>query len=81
MWCHSGCDNLCMGITYANPVTNAQFVRRARGLSQDAVAAAAGISREDLSRIERGFRVPSAGVRKRLAAALDLAPEQVTEAP
>lgn len=61
--------------------TNLQLVRRARGLSQDEVAAEAGISRELLSRIERGYRQPTSEVRQRLAAALDLEPNELTEAP
>lgn len=62
-------------------LTNAQLVRRARGLTQDEVAAAAGLTREALSRIERKYRVPSDAVRTRLAAVLDLDAADLLEAP
>jgi transcriptional regulator with XRE-family HTH domain len=45
-------------------------VRAARGMSQDAVAKAARITREYLSRLEAGRYDPTVGVLQRLAKAL-----------
>jgi transcriptional regulator with XRE-family HTH domain len=70
-----------MGLPYSNPATNAQMVRRARGLSQDVLAIAAGVPREDYSRYERGFKTPSPSVKARIAEALDLKPEDAMVAP
>lgn len=45
-----------------------------RRLSQDDLAAAAGVAQATISRIERGERLPSLGTLRRLAAAMELAP-------
>ena len=45
--------------------------RRGRGLSLDAVAARAGVSRSMLSAVERGGKVPTVLVLDRIATALD----------
>ena len=47
--------------------TSIRRKRLARGLSQDELAARVGVSQALISRIERGFVVPSHGVRERLA--------------
>jgi len=41
-------------------------IRKKKGLSQDQLASAAGITRPYLSEIERGLREPGAGVAQRL---------------
>lgn len=41
-------------------------IRKKKGLSQDQLASAAGITRPYLSEVERGLRVPGAGVAQRL---------------
>jgi DNA-binding XRE family transcriptional regulator len=56
------------------PVTNLQLVRRSRGVSQSELAAACGVDRSAISRIERLDRNPSDALRERLATALGLAP-------
>jgi transcriptional regulator with XRE-family HTH domain len=50
-----------------------RMARRARGLSQRKLEAA-GVSFAYISRIERGRRIPSLEVIRRLAAALDVSP-------
>ncbi len=52
-----------------------QTARRARGLTQPDVAAAAGVTQEAISRYENGQRVPDDDVVARLAAALGVTPE------
>jgi transcriptional regulator with XRE-family HTH domain len=47
-----------------------RLLRKRTGLSIYALAAAAGMSRINLSRIERGVNAPSWGAARRLAAAL-----------
>ena len=55
--------------------------RRARGLSQEALAQRAGLDRTYPSLLERGLRTPTLGTLIDLAAALSLRPEQlVTDA-
>ena len=53
--------------------------RAARGLSQRALAARAGVSNTAVHRLERGLDRPSARVARRLAAALGVDPRQVAE--
>jgi transcriptional regulator with XRE-family HTH domain len=48
--------------------------RRARGLSQRTLSAAAGVTYAYICRIERGTRIPSLEVIRSLAAALELSP-------
>ncbi len=58
-------------------VTFGRQVRRLRlerGLSQEALADAAGLHRTYVSGIERGLRNPTLTIVARLAIALDLAP-------
>lgn len=43
------------------------------------MAAQAGVSRAYLSKLERAVQKPSPDVRQRLAAALDLAPDELLE--
>lgn len=49
------------------------------GLTQEVLAARAGISTSYLSNIEQGHKVPSADVVIRLAVCLDLPPRQFIE--
>lgn len=49
-----------------------QRLRKARGMSQDDLARAAGASRNIIGRYERGESQPSAELAARLAAALDV---------
>ena len=53
-------------------------LRKQRGLTQEVVAAAAGLSRRELGRIERGeVTLPRRGTTARLARALGVLPSQV----
>ena len=61
--------------------TLARCARRSRNLTQREVAAAAGIDRALLSRIERGVERPTEAVRRRLADVLDVHPYALTEPP
>jgi molybdate-binding protein/DNA-binding XRE family transcriptional regulator len=56
-------------------------LREARALSQVALAAAAGLSRQSLGAIEAGRAVPSVDVALRLARALDARVEELFSAP
>ena len=56
-----------------------QEARAARGLSQRALAARAGVGTSTVLRIEHGATHPRPHVARRLAAALGLPPEQVEE--
>ncbi|HEX9984533.1 MAG TPA: helix-turn-helix transcriptional regulator [Thermoanaerobaculia bacterium] len=47
-------------------------VRRERGLSQEAVAEATGLSANFVGEMERGLKAPGLGVIVRLARALDV---------
>ena len=61
-------------------MTRLQAERQKRGMSQTAIAAAAGrLSASDISKFERGFARPYPAQAQRLAAALDLAPDQLLE--
>jgi transcriptional regulator with XRE-family HTH domain len=51
---------------------NVKKARLARGLSQESLAAEAGIDRTYISGIERGLRNPSLDLIERLAGALDV---------
>lgn len=59
--------------------TMARAVRRARDLRQSEVAAAAGLDRSVVSRVETGVLRPSVSQRAKLAAALGLEPGQLLE--
>lgn len=50
--------------------TNLQRLRRAKGLSQEALADEAGMDRTYISGIERGLRNPTVKVLERIASAL-----------
>src|SRR5262249_14137799 len=52
--------------------------RRAAGLTQAALAEAAGLSERGIQNIERGARLPYASTVERLVAALKLTPAQAT---
>jgi len=54
-------------------------LRTARGLSQEALAAAAGIDRTYPSLLERGVRAPTLVVVDRLARALGISPSHLLE--
>lgn len=54
-------------------------LRILKGLTQEQLAAAAGIDRAELSRIERGIRPLSARRRARIAPALDCTPDELIE--
>ena len=54
-------------------------VRVARGLSQSALAARAGVSVATIGRLERRATLPRPHVARRLGAALGLDPRQVAE--
>lgn len=53
--------------------------RRQRGLSQHALAARAGVGYSTVLRAERGTHKTRPYIARRLAAALDLRPEEVVE--
>ena len=54
--------------------------RHERGLSQERLAEAAGLSQRYLSVLERGENSPTLNVIVRLAAALDLSPAELLDA-
>ena len=54
--------------------------RLERGLSQERLAEAAGLSQRYLSVLERGENSPTLNVIVRLAAALDLSPSELLDA-
>ena len=53
---------------------NVRRLRKARGLSQEALAGEAGLAMRHLGRIERGEGNPTVGVLVKLAAVLDVHP-------
>ncbi len=59
--------------------TMARAVRRSRDLRQSEVAAAAGLDRSVVSRVETGVQIPTVSQRAKLAAALGLQPGQLLE--
>jgi transcriptional regulator with XRE-family HTH domain len=61
-------------------MTKLEAERRARGLSQTALAAAAGkLSTSDISRFERGYGKPYPSQAQRLAQVLGLRPEALMD--
>jgi transcriptional regulator with XRE-family HTH domain len=54
--------------------TALKLARVGKGMSQDALAAAASISQSEISRIERGWRRPSQATVHRIARALQVSP-------
>lgn len=54
-------------------------LREARGLTQEQLAAASGVSRVQISRLERGHFAPRMDSLQRLAAALGVSIAQLTE--
>lgn len=52
-------------------------VRRERGLSQEALAAATGLSANFVGEMERGLKAPGLGVIVRLARALDTSVQEL----
>ena len=60
---------------------NLRHLRRAKGLSQEVLAAEAEISREYLSKLEKAANSASIDVIEGLAAALKLEPAQLLDKP
>lgn len=54
-----------------------RVIREIRGLTQDDLAAAAQISKISISRLETGHRAPRWSTARKLAQALNVAPEQL----
>lgn len=54
-----------------------RFLRDQRGLTQDELAELAGLSRDGISRLERGTRSPQLKTIKKLAQALGVDPEEL----
>ena len=61
--------------------TNVRRLRHARGLSQDALAYEAKVSRSYLSQIEKGAFFASLRIVARLAKALDIEPAELLRTP
>jgi transcriptional regulator with XRE-family HTH domain len=61
--------------------TNLRRLRNANGLSQDALAYEAGVSRSYLSQLEKGSFYASLRIVGRLAAALNVAPSELLRVP
>jgi transcriptional regulator with XRE-family HTH domain len=61
--------------------TNLRRLRNARGLSQDALAYEAEVSRGYLSQLEKGVFYASLNIVGRLAAALDVEPAELLKLP
>jgi transcriptional regulator with XRE-family HTH domain len=61
--------------------TNLRRVRNARGLSQDALAYEAEVSRGYLSQLEKGVFYASLNIVGRLAEALDVEPAELLRLP
>jgi transcriptional regulator with XRE-family HTH domain len=61
--------------------TNLRRLRHARGLSQDALAYEAEVSRGYLSQLEKGVFYASLNVVGRLAAALEVEPAELLKLP
>ncbi len=64
-----------------SPLNSVRSLREARGLSQVALAAVVGLSRQSLGAIEAGRAVPSVDVALRLGRALDARVEELFAAP
>lgn len=60
---------------------NVRRIRRARGLSQEAMADKANLHRTYVSGIERCRRNPTATVIEAMASALEVAPAELLEEP
>jgi transcriptional regulator with XRE-family HTH domain len=56
-----------------------ETLRRERGMTREALAAAAGVSASYLSEVERGFKRPSTDVIAKLAAAFGMLPSRLLE--
>jgi transcriptional regulator with XRE-family HTH domain len=61
--------------------TNLRRLRNARGLTQDALAYEARVSRGYLSQLEKGVFYASLNIVSRLAAALDVEPAELLRLP
>jgi transcriptional regulator with XRE-family HTH domain len=61
--------------------TNLRRLRNARGLSQDALAYEAEVSRGYLSQLEKGVFYASLNIVGRLAAALEVEPAELLKLP
>lgn len=70
-------ERLTMACAFGRVLRNA---RRGAGLSQEALAEAAGVDRTYPSLLERGLREPSLGIVCRLGAALQVSPEVLVRA-
>lgn len=55
------------------------IARREKGLTQNQLAAEAGITQADVSRIEKQGWIPPAEIRQRVAGALETTPERLFE--
>jgi transcriptional regulator with XRE-family HTH domain len=60
---------------------NIKSARRAKGMSQEALAFEAGMKRSYLSDLERGTRNPTVRALGRLATALDVSPAELVRVP
>lgn len=61
--------------------TNLRRIRNAKGLSQDALAYDAGISRSYLSQLEKGVFYASLKIIEKLADTLDVEPAELLKRP
>ncbi len=59
---------------------NVRYYRKLKGMTQEQLAADAGMERSYVSDLERGTRSPSVLALGRLAAALELSPSKLLEA-
>lgn len=66
-------------IAMAEMITKAQRARDAKGWSQTKLAYIARMAQSDISAIENGWRKPYPAQAKRLAKALGLRPDELTE--
>jgi transcriptional regulator with XRE-family HTH domain len=58
---------------------NVQVFRESRGWSQEQLAEAAGVSRQTISSVERGVRLPDVGTLQAIAGALDVQSQLLLE--
>jgi len=65
-----------IGLDYGRVI---EALRRQRGMTQEALASAAGVSASYLSEVERGFKRPSTDVLAKLAKAFGMLPSQLLE--
>ena len=61
--------------------TNLRRFRNAKGLSQDALAYEANVSRSYLSQLEKGVFYASLKIVERIAVALDVDPSEMLKSP